>query len=212
MIVAPSILTVTEEERNDYLRKLSQFGIKFLHLDIMDGKFVPNITLGVSLLQAIRKYPFIIDTHLMVEDVDAVVEQYAKNGSDYITFHFEVAQDIKSLIDKIHRLGKKCGLAVKPNTPISKLLPYLGIVDLVLVMSVEPGFGGQSYLEQTNQKLRTLVDLREKKQYHYLIEVDGGIKEHHLMMLKQLGIDMVVMGTGLVNASDPQKIISEAHK
>ncbi len=212
MIVAPSILTVTKEERSNYLEKLITLGIKYLHLDIMDGKFVPNVTEGVELLKDINQYPFIFDTHLMVEDVDLLINEFAECGSDFITFHAEIKQDFKYLIDKIHRLGKKCGISIKPNTEVDVIIPYLTKLDLVLVMSVEPGFGGQSYIESVNHKIEALARLRKSQGYHYLIEVDGGIKEHHLHHLKHLGVDMVVMGTGLTNSSNPKQIIDEAHK
>ncbi len=212
MIVAPSILTVTKEERNSYLEKLTALGVKYLHLDIMDGKFVPNTTEGITLLKSINMHPFIFDTHLMVLDVEAYLDEFALHGSTYITFHLEVKQDLDPLIDKVHKLGKKCGISIKPNTSVDAILPYLEKLDLVLVMSVEPGFGGQSYMDIVNEKIKQLVSLRKKHNFNYLIEVDGGIKEQHIRMLKALGVDIVVMGTGLTSSVNPKAIIDEAHR
>lgn len=208
MILAPSILTVKEEERNSVLTELSNLGIIYLHLDIMDGKFVPNTTEGVSMLKKINKFNFVFDTHLMVEDPINYIDKFYKAGSDIITFHFEAVKDVLPLIKKIHSLGIKCGVSIKPATNPEVLIPYLKEIDQILIMSVEPGFGGQKFMDSALDKIKFFDDLRNNcDDYNYLIEVDGGINLNNVESIRRAGCNVVVMGTALINSDSKKEVI-----
>ena len=210
MILAPSILTVKEEERNSVLTELSNLGIIYLHLDIMDGKFVPNTTPGVGLLKKINKFDFVFDTHLMVEDPINYIDKFYNAGSDIITFHYEAVKEVLPLIRKIKSLGIKCGVSIKPGTSPEVLLPYLQELDQILIMSVEPGFGGQKFMESSLDKIKYLDELRNKNdEYNYLIEVDGGINLNNVEMVRNAGCNVVVMGTALINSTDKKNVIDK---
>ena len=208
MILAPSILTVKEEERNSVLTELSNLGIIYLHLDIMDGKFVPNTTPGVGMLKKINKFNFVFDTHLMVEDPINYIDKFYNAGSDIITFHYEAVKDVLPLIRKIHSLGIKCGVSIKPATNPLVLLPYLKEIDQILIMSVEPGFGGQKFMESALDKIKYFDKLRnEVEEYNYLIEVDGGINLDNVELVRNAGCNVVVMGTALINSPSKKDVI-----
>ena len=208
MILAPSILTVKEEERNSVLEELIGLGIIYLHLDIMDGKFVPNTTPGVSMLKKINKFDFVFDTHLMVEDPINYIDKFYKAGSDIITFHYEAVDNVQQVINKILSLNIKCGISIKPNTDPKVLLPYLKDLDQVLIMSVEPGFGGQKFMDNALDKIKYLDNLRNNNdEYHYLIEVDGGVNLSNVSKIREAGANVVVMGTALINSSDKASVI-----
>ena len=210
MILAPSILTVKEEERNNILQELIDLGIIYLHLDIMDGKFVPNTTPGVSLLKKINKFDFVFDTHLMVEDPINYIDKFYKAGSDIITFHYESVDNVQQVINKILSLNIKCGISIKPNTDPTVLLPYLKDLDQILIMSVEPGFGGQKFMENALEKIKYLDKLRNSnEEYHYLIEVDGGINLSNVTKIREAGANVVVMGTAFINSTDKASLIKE---
>ena len=210
MILAPSILTVKEEERNSVLSELEELGIIYLHLDIMDGKFVPNTTEGVGMLKKINKFNFVFDTHLMVEDPINYIDKFYKAGSDIITFHFEAVKDVLPLIRKIHSLGIKCGVSIKPGTKPEVLLPYLKEIDQILIMSVEPGFGGQKFMTSALDKIKYFDDLRNKSDdYSYLIEVDGGINLENVELVRNAGCNVVVMGTALINSNSKKEVIEK---
>lgn len=210
MILAPSILTVKEEERNSVLTELFNLGIIYLHLDIMDGKFVPNTTEGVGMLKKINNFDFVFDTHLMVEDPINYIDKFYKAGSDIITFHYEAVKDVLPLIRKIHSLGIKCGVSIKPATDPSVLLPYLKEIDQILIMSVEPGFGGQKFMESSLEKIKYFDDLRNNNEdYNYLIEVDGGINLDNAPLVRNAGCNVVVMGTALINSNAKKEVIEK---
>ena len=210
MILAPSILTVKEEERNNILQELIDLGIIYLHLDIMVGKFVPNTTPGVSLLKKINKFDFVFDTHLMVEDPINYIDKFYKAGSDIITFHYEAVDNVQQVINKILSLNIKCGISIKPNTDPTVLLPYLKDLDQILIMSVEPGFGGQKFMENALEKIKYLDKLRNSnEEYHYLIEVDGGINLSNVTKIREAGANVVVMGTAFINSTDKASLIKE---
>ncbi|MBE6131694.1 MAG: ribulose-phosphate 3-epimerase [Erysipelotrichaceae bacterium] len=210
MILAPSILTVKEEERDSVLTELANLGIIYLHLDIMDGKFVPNTTEGVGMLKKINKFDFVFDTHLMVEDPINYIDKFYKAGSDIITFHYEAVKDVLPLIRKIHSLGIKCGVSIKPGTSPEVLLPYLKEIDQVLIMSVEPGFGGQKFMESSLDKIKYFDELRSNNDdYNYLIEVDGGINMDNAPLVRNAGCNVVVMGTALINSNSKKEVIEK---
>jgi ribulose-phosphate 3-epimerase len=210
MILAPSILTVKEEERNNTLQELYDLGIVYLHLDIMDGKFVPNTTQGVSLLKDINSFDFVFDTHLMVNDPINYIKEFADAGSDIITFHFEACTNVEEVINTIKSYDIKCGISIKPKTDPKVLLPYLSKLDQILIMSVEPGFGGQKFMEDSLEKIKYFDELRNNNdEYTYQIEVDGGINLDNVSKVRAAGANIVVMGTALINSCDKKNVISK---
>lgn len=204
MNVALSILTVNyacvEESLKDILPE-----VDYVHMDVMDGEFVPNLTFGYSFVSSLRKItekPF--DTHLMILHPQNYIRQYAEAGSQYITFHVEADCDAIKTIELIHQYKVKAGIAISPCTPVQSIKAYLPFVDMVLVMSVNPGFGGQSFMEESITKLQELAALRKKYGYSYLINVDGGIKDTTAPMVKKY-VDMAVVGSYICNAENPKE-------
>lgn len=186
--------------------------LHYLHLDIMDGHFVPNISFGPMVVSSLRKhYSFIFDTHLMISNPEKYIPLFLKAGSDIITFHVEATTQVDEMIGLIHRYGKKAGLSIKPNTPLEALLPYLSDVDLVLVMSVEPGFGGQQFIESAVRKLRQLKSLKEQNHYSYLLSVDGGINDQTIGYVKDY-VDLAVCGSYITSATNPMDRLQDLKK
>lgn len=185
---------------------LERSSADYIHLDIMDGLFVPNINGDIKQYERIfSRGVKPLDIHLMVEDVKTYASMYSKLNPEFITFHYESGVDVSSMIDFIHFMGCKCGISIKPDTPVSDLTPYLSKVDLVLVMSVLPGMGGQSFMESSVSKIEELVRLRSENNYQYLIEVDGGIDSVSSMMCKQA--DILVSGSYIFKDSNYEQRI-----
>lgn len=183
--------------------------VDYLHIDVMDGDFVNNISFGIPIVKCLRPhYDILFDTHLMISHPYKYLEAFKKAGSDLITFHLEVQDDPKQIIKKTHELGMKCGISVKPKTDVRELKPYLGMVDLVLVMSVEPGFGGQSFDPSALEKIEWLNKERKKYAYHYEIEVDGGINDITGGMCITCGADVLVSGSYIFASADRKKAIA----
>lgn len=175
-IISPSILACDFMHLEDEIKRLESTDCEWIHLDVMDGNFVPNLTFGYDLISKIRPLTNkVLDVHLMITNPLEYIEQYVQAGGDYITFHIEVDEDIQATIDLIKANGKKVGIAIKPTTPLKMLLPYLNQIDLILVMSVEPGFGGQNFIESSYDIIRQLEVMRDYHNYSYLISVDGGV-------------------------------------
>ncbi|MDE6656033.1 MAG: ribulose-phosphate 3-epimerase [Anaeroplasmataceae bacterium] len=202
MEISLSILNMNynhiKEELNQYAEK-----IQYLHLDIMDGHFVPNISFGPSVVKSIHKENnFILDTHLMISNPMKYIQSFVEAGSDYITFHLEAVDNALEVIDYIHSLGVKAGISIKPNTKVEDLLPYLPNLDLVLIMSVEPGFGGQKFLESSIEKVKQLKQWKEEKGYVYLISIDGGINDLTLKKVEPY-LDLAVVGSYITASTSP---------
>ena len=203
MIVAPSLLAADFNHLAEEVKKVEELGVQWLHLDIMDGHFVPNISFGPDVIKALRpNSKLVFDVHLMIEKVETYFQKYIDAGADYLTFHFEATKDIASLIKKIKATGTKVGISLKPATPASILKPYLKDLDLILVMTVEPGFGGQSFMSDMVPKIKELKDLKEQNNYNYLISVDGGINGDSSKIVSETGADVVVAGTYLFKSPD----------
>lgn len=199
LILVPSILSADFTKLGAQLEILEKSGLRFIHFDVMDGHFVNNISFGIPVLKSINiKYKLQNDVHLMISSPEKYVEEFAKNGADIITFHYEALSskdECLKLIRKIKELGCKCGLSIKPKTMVSEIEDLLPFVDLVLVMSVEPGFGGQSFIESSISKVEELNNLRNKLNLNFLIEIDGGIDMNKIKILAPKGVDMFVAGS-----------------
>lgn len=198
-LVSASILSADFGHLSDELLRAEESGCDMIHFDVMDGHFVPNISYGVPVLKSIRKYsglPF--DVHLMISDPNAYIEPFAKAGADGITFHLEAAANPVGIIDKIHSLGLKTGVSVKPKTDVSLLYPLVGIMDMALIMTVEPGFGGQGFIYETLDKIKALREYSSDLD----IEVDGGISDKTAHLVKEAGANVLVSGSYLFRAAD----------
>lgn len=211
MKVALSILTVDytniEKELSPYLDM-----VDYVHMDIMDGVFVPNISFGYGFVKSLRKLtdkPF--DTHLMIANPIKYIKQFAEAGSDYITFHVEASSDPYETIQEIKKYGVKAGISIKPNTKVEKIEQYLPLVDMVLVMSVEPGFGGQSFMDSSIDKVKELKVLKEEHNYNYLINIDGGINDKTVGFISDY-VDLAVSGSYIVNSNNPIESIKSLKK
>jgi len=210
MKVALSILTVDYKDVSGSLKSYAK-DCDYIHMDVMDGVFVPNISFGPSIQKQIRKEfkDMIFDTHLMIIDPIKYIKEFVDAGSDYITFHIEAKSNIDDTIDLIHSYGKKAGISIKPNTNPEVLIPYLNKLDLVLVMSVEPGFGGQKFMPNSIDKIKWLSDYKKKNNLNYLISVDGGINKDTYKFVLDAGTDLAVMGSFLYKSENPNEWITK---
>lgn len=208
MIVSASLLGCDLSQLKEEIKKVEQNGCEWLHYDVMDGLFVPNISFGQPVLKAVKKSSQgFIDTHLMIADPEKYIKEFADFGSDLITFHIEATKKPEECIELIHSAGCKCGISIKPNTPVSEIAEFLPLVDLVLVMSVEPGFGGQSFMPSCLEKISSLCKIIDENNYKCLIEVDGGINADTSKLIKNAGADVAVSGSYLFKAEDTKQAI-----
>ena len=194
--ISPSILSANFGRLGDEIRRLEEGGADLIHIDVMDGHFVPNLTIGPPVIKELRNFtrlPF--DVHLMISPVHKYINDYAKAGSDIITIHPEATKNLKDSIDLIKNLNKKVGVSLNPDTDISILNNFFKNIDLILVMSVFPGFGGQKFIPDTIKKIKHLKDLKEKNKYNFDIEVDGGINFSNSKDVINAGANILVSGT-----------------
>jgi ribulose-phosphate 3-epimerase len=201
--VAPSLLACDFAHLADEIAEVEQHGVEFLHLDVMDGHFVKNITFGPPLVQTVAKVAkATLDTHLMIEHPDRYIEAFMKAGTHVLSIHVEASTDVRRDLKTIRELGGRAGLAMNPDCPFAKVEPYLGDIDLLLVMSVFAGFGGQSFIEGSLDLVERAARLREKQELTFAIEIDGGITPETARRARDAGVDILVAGTAIFRTPD----------
>ncbi|WP_018962706.1 ribulose-phosphate 3-epimerase [Coprothermobacter platensis] len=196
--IIPSLLSADFWCLKDQLLELRQLGVDTLHVDVMDGNFVPNISLGVPIVESLSKHSdFILDVHLMIANPEQYVMAFKKAGADILTVHIEATNHIHRLMQQIRETGCKAGVSLNPGTPVEFIKPILHLADVVLVMSVNPGFGGQQFLSETLEKIATLQNWKQAFNYNYVVEVDGGINVETAKSVLDAGAEWLVSGSGV---------------
>lgn len=195
-ILSPSILAADFKNLGQQIVDVDNAGAQYIHIDVMDGSFVPSISFGMPLIKSIRSATDkVFDVHLMIVDPIRYIREFAEIGADIITFHLEAAPDVTAVIDEIHSLGKRAGLSIKPGTPVKELVPYLDKVDMILVMTVEPGFGGQPFIEDSYDRIKAVKAMLTERGLDTDIQVDGGITKENVRSVIEAGANVIVAGS-----------------
>ncbi len=209
MKIAPSILSCDFYNLENELKDLNNL-IDIIHLDVMDGIFVPNISFGMPIIKSLKKNTnYFLDTHLMIFEPEKYIDDFIKSGSDLITIHYEATKKIDEIITKIKSKNKKIGISIKPDTDVKVLDKYLDKIDLVLIMSVEPGFGGQQFIDNSISKANYLIEKRKEDNLNFLIEVDGGINDK---TIKLINADIYVVGSYLMNKENKKEVLKKLYE
>ena len=197
-ILAPSILAADFSVLGQQIKEAAGAGAEYIHIDVMDGVFVPSISFGMPLIQSIRKVTDkVFDVHLMIVEPERYVKQFKECGADSITFHLEATEDADALIDQIHALGCRAGMSIKPKTPVEVVRKYLSKIDMLLVMTVEPGFGGQKYIPESTERIRRARELADELGVDLDIQVDGGVGQDTVHVVLEAGANVVVSGSAV---------------
>jgi ribulose-phosphate 3-epimerase len=209
IIVAPSILSADFSRLGEEVRAVEAAGADWMHLDVMDGHFVPNLTIGPGIVKAVDRVTDLpLDVHLMIDNPADFIEEFAKAGADYLVVHQEGQPHLHRLVGRIRELGAKAGVALNPSTPLSTLADILPEIDLLLIMSVNPGFGGQSFIPGALAKLRAAREMIDRVNPSVLLEIDGGIKADNAAAVREAGVDAIVSGSGIYGHEDYRAMIA----
>ncbi len=208
--IVPSIFAADFVHLGDDIRTVEQAGVQMLHVDIMDGHFVPNFTMGTPITESIRRFTRVkLDHHLMIEDPDTYAPIFIKAGADCVSVHYEVCRNLDRTLHMIQERGAKAGVVINPATPVFLLDEVLDIADYVLVMSVNPGYGGQQFIPNSLRKVGELARRREQRKLKFAIEIDGGVGPENIADVARAGVDWVVAGSSVFQASDPAEAVRE---
>lgn len=208
-MVSPSILSGDFANMGESVKKACDWGADLIHVDVMDGVYVPNITFGMPMVSAIKPYSSVpLDVHLMITEPEKYVGSFVDSGADIVTFHPDASKDVRKGLDIIKSKGAKCGLVLNPDMPLDLVYPYLAEIDMVLLMSVFPGFGGQKFIESVLDKAKVLKEYIEKNNLNVDIEIDGGVSSKNAEKVRNSGVNILVAGSAVFKSENPTKEIS----